>query len=993
MRTRTAITLPLAGALVLLAGGSLLAPALAQTPEEPPNFLIIMVDDAGYGDVTYNGAPDIDTVNIDALKDSGVNFANGFNNSPVCSPSRAGFMTARYASHFGQDWNPVWNPEDPYYGLAHTETTIPDLLTDTYRTGIVGKWHLGAGPGLKPLERGFDYFFGLLSGSASYWENGNCQTDILCIHENETPYDTEGQYLTYVLTDKAVEFVKDLSKEPFFLFLSYNAPHGPAEAPEDLLEKYSHVEPLARRMFVAMFDAVDQGVGDVIAALEEAGKRENTLVFFLSDNGGASNHAEVMARNLPFRENKGSLHEGGIRTPFIGSWPAQWPAGMTYEPQVINLDIGATAVALAGKVPPAERPLHGVNLHPFVMGTATGVPHEALFWRRWCDCDWGPHLAVRTNERKLYRNRRKGVFFYDLTVDPTEQDDLAQVADAGIQDEIHRLAALWNEWEAGNAENRYPHDEYEALWEEHGVDALPVYWESRKDIERFVFEPPVVELPPPPPPPPPAAPPLDAVLSAPSVATFGVAVAFDASESVGAQSYRWDFGDGRVIPHPNTNAAPSHTYFGAGSFEVVLEIARGNCGEEYCETDTASAVVFVPAPPPPVPPTAGFDLTACRQGSAGLCIVETDTAVSFTDRSTGDVERALWDFGDGTTTGSRAPEHTWRTPGFYSVTLTVAGAGETSTVTRVVLVRAKDPAGTCEPDSRTLCLQDSRFAVRIGWTYGEEAGGDGRVVHAGTNDSGLFRFFGGENWELLIKVLDGCSINDSFWVFGAAATDLGYRVSVTDTVTGQERIWENASGQAARAITDTGAFTEVSGALASSMARALLTDGPAGEVPPGADDSAVLAGSAVLPGSAAATDLQPSVHVNGRPLAVETGAGGCGAGAGTLCLLDGRFEVQVRWSAAGGEAGPGRRLPPRTDGSGLFYFFDPANWEMLVKVLDGCAVNGHHWVLAAYATDLGLEVTVRDTMTGASRVYTKEPGASGPALVDVAAFPETCKAP
>ena len=234
------------------------------------------------------------------------------------------------------------------------------------------------------------------------------------------------------------------------------------------------------------------------------------------------------------------------------------------------------------------------------------------------------------------------------------------------------------------------------------------------------------------------------------------------------------------------------------------------------------------------------------------------------------------------------------------------------------------------------------------WTAGGE-GGPGKVVREGTNDSALFHFFEpGDNWEVLVKVLDGCSVNGHVWVYGASATTLGYRIRVTDTVTGAVREYLNEDGRRADAITDSEAFAGACG------------------------DPASAAASSSLP------DLAPplSIFHGGEAASAE---GGCTESATTLCLLDGRYAVSVSWStlaAAGeesGEEGPGRVLRPRTSDSGLFYFFARNNWEMLVKVLDACEGYGHHWVFAASATDLGLDLVVRDTVTGEVKNYVKEP--------------------
>ncbi|MCY3928067.1 MAG: PKD domain-containing protein [Acidobacteria bacterium] len=297
--------------------------------------------------------------------------------------------------------------------------------------------------------------------------------------------------------------------------------------------------------------------------------------------------------------------------------------------------------------------------------------------------------------------------------------------------------------------------------------------------------------------------PLAARLVAPATAETYAPVAFDGSGSLGSRSYSWDFGDGYGIEHPNANSTPVHYYAKPGSYEVRLEVARGgDCGEQFCEFDTATAVVEVEAGAPPV---ARFELIAdCGED---LCIVGSGVEVELRDLSTGTVAERRWDFGDGVTSRAPAPRHSWTSPGFYRVELVVSGLGTESTASRDILVRASDPAGTCEPNGKTLCLQDSRYAVSVDWWSGDGGRGKGTVVHAGTNEVGLFRFFDTDNWEILIKVLDGCAVNGHVWVFGASTTDVGYTIRVTDTVPGHAKEYRNEPGAPAAAMTDTKAFS------------------------------------------------------------------------------------------------------------------------------------------------------------------------------------------
>ena len=267
----------------------------------------------------------------------------------------------------------------------------------------------------------------------------------------------------------------------------------------------------------------------------------------------------------------------------------------------------------------------------------------------------------------------------------------------------------------------------------------------------------------------------------------------------------------------------------------------------------------------------------------------------------------------------------------------------------------------CQPSAETLCLHDGRYELRADWWTAGSKPAPALVVQMGTKDSGLFRFFDPHNWEILIKVLDGCAVNGHHWVYGASTTDLGYSIRVRDTATDDVKEYGNEPGRPAPAITDAKAF-------------------------PGACEERVSAAIAF-----------PDWRIQGAPgieLAPVSLAGGSGSGCvgtGTsLCLADSRFEVTVGWSTAGGAEGSASMVPGGTNNSGLFYFFDSANWEMLIKVLDGCAINGHHWVYSAAATDLGLDIAVIDTSTGATWTYAKKPGPPAPAITESDAFPDSC---
>ena len=423
-------------------------PASTETTGAPeaPNFVVIFVDDLGYDDVSFNGATQIQTTNLADLAEEGTVFESGYVTAPVCSPSRAGLLTGRYGSRFGVEGNIAYSPFDDSLGLPVEETLISEYLQAAgYRTGIVGKWHLGAASKFGPLRRGFDYFYGMISGGHDYWniDASQLNNDYLApLIENKDTASFDG-YLTDALTDKAIDFINGSGDQPFFLYLPYNAPHSPYQAPDNLQQEYMQVSNKNSRAYMAMVHSIDLNIGRLVQALEDSGKRDNTVIFFLSDNGGP---LAGPADNGNLREGKGTLYEGGIRVPFLASWPARWPQGDTYPGMVISLDISATVLALAkAVVTDSARPIDGVNLDPYLRGEDNTAPHEALFWRK----SWPTEartFVVRSGEMKLIQVADNTPQLYNLAADIGETDNLY----GDERETAAKLAALWNEWNTDN---------------------------------------------------------------------------------------------------------------------------------------------------------------------------------------------------------------------------------------------------------------------------------------------------------------------------------------------------------------------------------------------------------------------------------------------------------------------------------------------------------------------------------------------------------------
>lgn len=411
--------------------------AIAQQPLRRPNVILVVADDLGYAGIGVQGCTDIPTPNIDSIAQAGVRFTNGYVSCPVCSPTRAGLMTGRYQQRFGHEFNP--GPVDvagPQVGLPLSERTMADWLKALgYATGLVGKWHLGWEPDFHPMKRGFDEFFGFLGGSHPYTSAGKGRNAILRGTEPVTDMD----YTTDAFAREAAAFIERHRAEPFFLYLAFNAVHTPLQATEKYLARFTAIADEKRRVHAAMLSAMDDGVGSVLAKVRELGLEEDTLIFFISDNGGPT--AANTSRNDPLRGVKGQLLEGGIRVPFLAQWKGHLPASAVYENPVIALDILPTALGAAGAAVPAGAGLDGVNLLPYLTGEAQGRPHETLFWRQ------GEHWAVRSGDWKLVRTGR-GLELYDLGQDVGEVKNLAAAEPAKVKE----LQAMYKEWAAQLAE-------------------------------------------------------------------------------------------------------------------------------------------------------------------------------------------------------------------------------------------------------------------------------------------------------------------------------------------------------------------------------------------------------------------------------------------------------------------------------------------------------------------------------------------------------------
>lgn len=416
----------------------------AAVADQRPNLLIILTDDMGYGDLSCYGSTQIQTPNIDQLFAAGVNCTQGYVSSNVCSPSRAGLLTGRYQNRFGYEDNltvlPHVKPE--WCGIPADQPLVSERLQQGgYRTGIIGKWHLGESvPEHHPNARGFEYFFGFLGGQHGYFPTAN-KNKLL---RNQTPVTEIAEpYLTDWLTSDAINFMNAQDDRPWFLYLSYNTPHAPLQAKEDDLAKYADVKPLKRRTYCAMQDCLDQNIGRLVQAMQENGTWENTLILFCSDNGGSVNAS--FALNAPLNGMKGMYLEGGVRVPMAWVWPSKLPAGQRYDHPITALDAMPTFLAAADidwspELGKKETPriYDGVDVVPYLLGENRSAPHPQLWWRR--SLRGG---SIREGDWKLVATGHHVPMLFNLKEDISERRNLAF-------DHPERLAELYrklHQWE------------------------------------------------------------------------------------------------------------------------------------------------------------------------------------------------------------------------------------------------------------------------------------------------------------------------------------------------------------------------------------------------------------------------------------------------------------------------------------------------------------------------------------------------------------------
>ena len=406
----------------------------------PPNVVVFYADDLGWGELGCQGNPQIPTPHIDAIARAGVRFTNGYVAATYCSPSRAGLLTGRYPTRFGHEFNSVANRT----GLRLDQVTLADRLrTLGYATACVGKWHLGGGLEYRPTKRGFDEFYGTLANTPFYHPTNFVDSRV---SDETRPVTDAAFYTTDAYAARAVDWIERNKGRPWFLYLPFNAQHAPLQAPKTYLDRFSGIPDEKRRIFAAMLASMDDAVGRVMGKVRALGQEENTIVFYIADNGGPT--ASTTSGNGPLRGFKMTTFEGGPRVPFLAQWKGRWPAGKVYDAPVINLDVLPTLVTAAGGKVDASWRLDGVDLTPFVTGANSARPHQTLYWR------YGPQWAVRHGDLKLVVSKGGSgkPELYDLSKDIGESRDLAAAQPAKVRE----LQALWDKWSAEQAEPSAP---------------------------------------------------------------------------------------------------------------------------------------------------------------------------------------------------------------------------------------------------------------------------------------------------------------------------------------------------------------------------------------------------------------------------------------------------------------------------------------------------------------------------------------------------------
>ena len=435
---------------LLLAVVSSWAMALMTQAAAPKNVIMIVADDMGYADSGITGLKDFATPNIDSIAKDGVFCTQAYATSPVCSPSRAGFLTGRYQQRFGHEHN-GFGPSP--FGLPVNQLTMGDHFKAAgCATGAIGKWHLGESTELHPLSRGFEEFVGFVGGHHSYFPESDRDADTPKILDGRKPAKWD-EYLTTYFGRRAVDFIDRHKDERFFLYFAANAPHTPLHARDSDLEKVSNITDPRRRKYAAMMLALDEAVGEILQKVKAAGIENETVIVFFSDNGGPQPGDPSVngSRNWPYRGGKAQIYDGGVHVPLFLKVPGVVRSGSRYDAPVSTLDLLPTLLTAIGQKPIEGTALDGVNLLPYLSGENKDRPHENLYWRM------GAAFGLISGEWKIVWPRREGgapdnperpdftkIQLYHLRKDISEKQDLA----GQDPQRVETMLATWKQWDA-----------------------------------------------------------------------------------------------------------------------------------------------------------------------------------------------------------------------------------------------------------------------------------------------------------------------------------------------------------------------------------------------------------------------------------------------------------------------------------------------------------------------------------------------------------------
>ena len=490
------IKFALGGLVALLATGC----GAQVKPTSKPNILVILCDDLGYADVGFNGSPDIITPELDKLAKEGTIMTSAYVAHTFCGPSRAALLTGRYPSEIGVPYNLRDDGRATTSGIPVAETYMSNMMQDAgYYTSCIGKWHLGDNTEFQPNNRGFDDFYGFLGGGHKYFPNlfqpyyekqkkaGAYPINVYftpLLHNTKEVVETE--YITDAFSREAIRVIKESNKKkkPFFMYLAYNAPHVPLEAKEEDMKVFANIKDKDRQTYAAMVYAVDRGVGEIVKSLKETNQYENTLIVFLSDNGGNFDHG---ANNYPLKGTKGDTFEGGFRVPMFWHWPNKVAAGVRFDHPVSALDLYPTFAHLANTNLPKGKKVNGKNIWNDLAANTSPHKDEMIFAYRYRE--GYTDVAARKEDWKLVRMANEPWQLFNITKDIGEKHDMAGQFPDRVQAMITEtqkwtkthIRPLWfysqkdaEYWKSGQLPN------FDDTFEVEKLRMSPIEWDEQK---------------------------------------------------------------------------------------------------------------------------------------------------------------------------------------------------------------------------------------------------------------------------------------------------------------------------------------------------------------------------------------------------------------------------------------------------------------------------------------------------------------------------------